>query len=223
VTTASSADIGGARWVLLATAVLAAAAMVGTTLAQDGSAGGDRRTTSRAASRPARRWPPRYRRALSPEQEAEMMAFTKKYMPELHKRFQQLAKEDPRQAARVRQQMYWLWRRVRRYPAGQIRDAAVARQRVNVEVYKAVRAYRQTTDAGEKAKLRKEVTGLLGRRFDYDQVVKEYDIKLLEKQLAELKAEVQRRRKSRGKVIADAVTRLLTPSTTSQPTGPRGR
>jgi len=222
VTTARHADIGGGRWVLLAAAVLAAAVTVGTTLAQDRSAGGAEQTTSRAASRPARRWTGRMRRALSPEQEAEMMAFTKKYMPELHKQFEQLAKQDPRKAARVRQQMYWLWRRVQRYPAGTVREAAVARQRINVDVYKVVRTYRQTADAGEKTKLRKELTSLLGRRFDYDQVVKEYDVKLLEKQLAELKAEVVRRRNSRREVITDAVTRLLTPPGTSHPTGPRG-
>jgi hypothetical protein len=221
VTTAKQADIGGARWALLAMAVLAAAMMIGTTLAQDKSpAGAPQATASTAASTPAPRWGARTRRAIPADQEAEMMAFTKQYMPELHKQFQQLEKDDPPRAARVHQQMYWLWRRVQRYPAGPVRDAAVARQRINVDVYKAARAYRQTADDGEKAKLRKELTELLGRRFDHDQVVKEYDITLLEKQLAELKADIERRRKNRTEVIADSVTRLLASLPTSHPGGP---
>lgn len=174
-----------------------------------------------AASRPARphRRPRGVRAELTDEQKAEIMAFAEECMPELYAQLQKLQKDDPRQARRLLGRLQWVWRRVQRYPAGEVRKAAVARRRLSVEIYKVRRAYGEATDKAQKAKLREQLTKLVGERFDYDQIVKEYDVKRLEKQLADLKAEIAERRRNRAKTIAAIMVRLLSPPTASRSPG----
>jgi hypothetical protein len=177
--------------------------------------------TAPAASRPTHpRWRPRASRGeLTDEQKAEIMAFAKEYMPELYAQLKKLEKDDPRQARRLLQQLYWVYRRVQRYPAGEVRKAAVARRRVSVEIYKVRKAYGETTDKAQKAKLREQLTKLVGERFDYDQIVKEYDVKRLEKQLADLKAEIAERGRNRARTITVLVEQLLNPPTADRSPG----
>jgi hypothetical protein len=180
--------------------------------------------TAAAASRPAR---PRWRSragwaAVTDEQKAEIMAFAKEYMPELHAQLVKLQKDDPRQARRLLGQLDRVRRRVQRYPAGEVRKAAIARRRLGVEIYKVRKAYGETADKAQKAKLREQLTKLVGERFDYDQIVKEYDVKRLEKQLADLKAEIAERRRNRSEAVAALVEQLLSPPTASRSPGGTG-
>lgn len=177
-----------------------------------------------AASRPVRpRRRPRGARAeLTDEEKAETMAFAREDMPELYAQLVKLQKDDPRQARRLLLRLYGVWRRVRRYPAGEVRKAAVARRRLGVEIYKVRKAYGEATDKAQKAKLREQLAKLVGERFDYDQIVKEYDVKRLEKQLADLKAQIAERRRNRAKAVAAIVERLLSPPTASRSPGRTG-
>jgi len=150
------------------------------------------------------------------------MAFAKEYMPELYAQLDKLQKDDPRQARRLLLQLQWVWRRVQRYPAGEVRKAAVARRQLSVEIYKVRKAHGEATDKAQKAKLREQLTKLVGERFDYDQIVKEYDVKRLEKQLADLKAEIAERRRNRAKTVAAIIERLLSPPTARRSPGRPG-
>jgi hypothetical protein len=150
------------------------------------------------------------------------MAFAKEYMPELYAQLETLQKDDPRQARRLLGRLHWVLLRVQRYPAGEVRRAAIARRRLSVEIYKTRRAFGEATDKAQKAKLREQLTELVGERFDYDQIVKEYDVKRLEKQLADLKAEIAERRRNRAKTIAAIMERLLSPPTASRSPGRTG-
>ena len=174
-----------------------------------------------AASRPARphRRPRGARAALTDQQTAEIMAFAKEDMPELYAQLVKLQTDDPRQARRLLQRLQRVWRRVQRYPVGEVRKAAVARRRLGVEIYKVRKAYGEATDKAQKAKLREQLTKLVGERFDYDQIVKEYDVKRLERQLADLKAEIAERRRNRTKAVAAIMERLLSPPTASRSPG----
>lgn len=177
-----------------------------------------------ATSRPVRprRRPRGARAALTDEQKAEIMAFAKEDMPELYAQLVKLQKDDPRQARRLLGRLQRVWRWIQRYPAGEVRKAAVARHLLGVEIYKVRRAHGEATDKAQKAKLREQLTKLVGERFDYDQIVKEYDVKRLEKQLADLKAEIAERRRNRAKTIAALVERLLRPPTASRSPGRPG-
>jgi hypothetical protein len=63
------------------------------------------------------------------------------------------------------------------------------------------------------------LTKLVGERFDYDQIVKEYDVKRLEKQLADLKAEIAERGRNRARTITVLVEQLLNPPTADRSPG----
>ncbi len=138
----------------------------------------------------------------------EVLAFAKKHLPEEYKRFETLRKENPRQARRAIRRLWWLYKRVRHLPP-EIQAAAVAKHRLNVAIFQTRRDFLRTEDASRKAELTKKLQTLLGKQFDNDQIVKEYRIKVLAQQLAELKAEVGRRKKDRSKIIAERLKRLL--------------
>ena len=69
----------------------------------------------------------------------------------------------------------------------------------------------------EKAEVTERLRKLLGEHFDRDQVVKEYRVKHLARQLAELKARLAERRKGRAALIEKRLTDLLKPPPASRP------
>ena len=140
----------------------------------------------------------------------EVMAFAKKRFPEEYERLEALRKENPHQFRRAIRRMWWLYRRVRHLPE-EIQAAAVAKHRLNIAIFQTRREFLQTDDQAKKAKLTKKLGSLLEKQFDNDQTVKEYMIKRLEQQLAELKAEIKQRKKDRKKILTERLERLLRP------------
>ena len=220
------------RLFVLALSLFLAAALMQSSFGQERSSpraapkAGEVSAKKAPVSQPATTRPVRPRRrfrfgweALTEKQKAEVMAFAKEDMPELYAQLEKLRKEEPRQARRLLRWVYLVWRRVRRYPAGEVRRAAVARRRLGIEIYKTRKAFLEATDKAQKAKLRTQLAKLVGERFDYDQIVKEYDVKRLEKQLADLKAEIAARRRNRAETIAGILERLLNPPTASTSAG----
>ena len=59
--------------------------------------------------------------------------------------------------------------------------------------------------------LKKQLLDLLGKQFDNDQTVKEYKVKRLARELAELKAEIEQRKKDREKIISKRLELLMKP------------
>lgn len=169
-------------------------------------------------SRPARdpHAPPR-RRPLTPEQAAEVMAFASKHMPELHQRLEKLRKDDLQRARPLMRRLRRLVVRIKPYPP-KVREAAIARHKVNVTIFETVRRIRQAEDPAETRQLTQRLRELVGRQFDYDQPVKEFEISLLKQQLAEARLEVERRRRDRERIIAERLKRLLSaPKASSRP------
>ena len=165
-----------------------------------------------AASPPGRSAPLR----ISPEHMRELTAFLAEYLPDSYERIQQLQKDNPRQARRHWHRVYRLWWRVRHYPAD-VRKAAVACYRLNRSIYQTVREIRQAEDPAEKARLTRGLRKLLGEHFDRDQVVKEHRVKFLARQLVELRAKVEQRRKNRPALIQERLTTLLRPPPATRP------
>lgn len=154
----------------------------------------------------------------------EVLAFAKKHFPEEYERIETLRKESPRQAKRVLRRLWWLYQRVRHLPP-EIQAAAVAKTRLNVAIFRTRRALLEAEDAAKKTELTKKLRSLLGEQFDNDQIVKEYRVKRLAQQLAELKAEIEQRKNDRQKIIADRLKRLTSskPAAMMQPYNSPGR
>jgi len=180
----------------------------------DGPASPARVPASRPASRrsPARRW------GFSERQKREVLAFTKEHMPEQHKRLVRLLEDDPRRAGWLLRRLYRLYVNVRRYPP-EVRRAAIARHQVRVAIYQAVRELRQADSESQRRAIKARLAELLGQQFDHEQVVRDYEVKRLAEQVADLAAEVRRRRANRAAVIEARLKRLLAarPRPASQP------
>lgn len=219
------AIISARRMLILLVTLATAAAMFRPGLGQPPPSADDPARPARGPVATSRSWGgPRtgFRRpAMTAEQKEKFGQFAEEYMPELYSQYQKLEKDDPRKAGRVFQRMYMTWRRMQMYPAGPVRNAAMARQRLAVEIYETVQAYRQAEDPAARSELRTRLSDLLGQRFDQDQVLKEYDLERLRKQLADLKAEIEQRRRQRAESIEETLRHLLDQSPTSRRSEPR--
>ncbi|KPK85802.1 MAG: hypothetical protein AMJ81_02600, partial [Phycisphaerae bacterium SM23_33] len=162
------------------------------------------------SSRPAAHPPSFAGRPLTPEQTAEVTAFTRQYMPELHRQLQKLQKDNPARATLLLRRVRPLVVRARRYPS-EVREAAIDRHKMNISIFAAVGEIRRTEDPAKKEKLIRGLRELVAKQFDYDQPVKEFETKLLKQQLAETKAEVERRRRDRQQIIAERLARFSAP------------
>jgi len=150
---------------------------------------------------------PRWAR-LSQKQIEQITIFAKKYLPEEYQQIELMQQEDPRRARIMLHRIWWLYRRVRQFPP-EIRKAAVERHRLNVAIIQTRRDFIKCTDNDEKEKLKAKLRNLLYKQFDYDQAVKEWRVKQLEKQIAGLKAQIERRKNEKDKIIAERLNRLL--------------
>jgi hypothetical protein len=217
------AIISARRMLILLVTLATAAAMFRPGLGQAQSGDGSSGPTKKAILTTRTRGGPRvafHRPAMTAEQKEEFRQFAEEHVPELYEQYQELEKDDPRQAGRLFQRIFMIWRRMQMYPAGPVRNAAMARQRLAVEIYKNVRAYREAEDPAARSELRTRLSELLGQRFDHDQVLKEYDVERLRKQLADLKAEIEQRRRQRAETIEDMLRHLLDRSPTSRRSDP---
>lgn len=145
-------------------------------------------------------------------QQADVRAFAKQYFPEAYEEVTRQLQDNPQRARPLLAMLTRAYNSVQRFPTGEVRDAAIGRQRANLAISRVIRELRQTENPGERDKRTTRLRELLAEQFDQDQVVKEYDIKRLSEQLASLKAEIEQRKTNRKAVIEEAVGRLLSTS-----------
>ena len=150
------------------------------------------------------------RRALPPEQLAEVMEFAKKYMPDLHEQLVKLQKDDPARARVLMRSVSRLYWEVRFYPENVLK-AAVERHRANIAIFQARREYGEASPGAERDRIVAKLRELLGTQFEQDVIVKKYEIERLEKHLAELKQRVDEYQRERDTIIKERLERLLAP------------
>jgi hypothetical protein len=208
------------RLAVLITTIVAAAVIVPTYLLAGNEPASDTSTRSVAGERK----PPHGHRSregkgrprlfgedrFTEDKVKEVMAFAKKHFPEEHERLEALRKENPRRFRRAVRRLWWLYKRVQHLPP-EIQAAAVAKHRLNIDIFRMHRQIIQTDNQAEKTKLKKQLRDLLGKQFDNDQAVKEYKVKRLAQELAKLKAEIEQRKKDRKKIISKRLEMLMKP------------
>jgi len=196
------------QWIRLGLVLLAAGGVLTVALAENTSEQDP--ATAPLASRPHK--PSAGKPEATKEAaEPEAMEWLKQYMPEMHKQITEAAAKDPQQGEAMLHKIQPFIAKTRLYPP-EVREAAIAYRRLNLAVYRMVREARNAGDARQKEKLTEGVRGLLNEQFEKDQVVREYEITRLERQLARLKEEVQQRANNRDKIIQDMLRRLLEPA-----------
>ena len=77
------------------------------------------------------------------------------------------------------------------------------------EILGLVEKGRKTQDAAEKARLRKQIQGLVARQFDLRQEARELEVERLRKQLTEVEQTIGRHKGLKEKVVEHRVTELL--------------
>ncbi len=156
--------------------------------------------------RRGRRW---RRRPLTDDEIQELLAFAKEHMPAgIHAQVVKMLKTDRRKAEPLLRYIKSIHDRVKKLPPD-VAKAFMASHEVNVALFKARREYHKTTDAAAKAAIVKSMRELLGRQIDSDLIVKAHAIKQLAQRVADLKAELGRRRKNREAIVDEELTKLL--------------
>ena len=180
-----------------------------------------RKPATRPSTSPtSRRAHPRGRgrdRRLTAGQLERMMAFTKAHAPKIHKHLVKLRQSDTPRARSLLYMVHGLIRPIRSMPP-RVRRAAIAVHEANVGLLRPARQARKSKDPAERKRLAASMRVVLVEQFKDRQIVREYDVKRLRKELADLRADVQKRSDDREKIIAERLARLTSPRRpTTQP------
>ncbi len=149
------------------------------------------------------------RKPITPEQEKQILEFTKEYMKHYHERLRKLLEENEQAYRRA---LSYLWPRVRRLWSmpPELRHAHLEERRLKVKIYQTAEAYLKATSPEEKEKQKQELQKLVARRFDVEQTILEHRLVELEDRLSRLKKQLAQRPEERNKIIEDRVKRSLT-------------
>lgn len=142
---------------------------------------------------------------LTEAEQTKLMNFAKKYMPSFHKRLVELKKNDPKRFARTLQ--YHLAPKMamlKKLPED-VRMAHTQHGELSIEIYKTAKAWKAAPEGKEKEALAAKLVTLTGQLVDAEQILHEHRLKMLEKQLEKLRAEVARRKAARAKIIAEKI------------------
>jgi len=178
-----------------------------------------RRRPMGSTTRPADRGRTPFRWRLSEQQKSDVLAFAKAHLPDEYARLQRLSRGDPAHATPAFARLYRLYLNVRRYPAD-VRDAAIDRHKVYREIYDTVHQLQRAGAPADKAPLLARLRTLLGRQFDREQVIREYEVKRLAQRVTDLATQLKRRKGERDKVIEQRLRKILQgpPKPSTRPT-----
>jgi Spy/CpxP family protein refolding chaperone len=181
-------------------------------------------TTEAADTRPAPLLHPgrhgHRRQALTEQQEQELLRALKDKKPSAYERLMRLKDRDPRGYRRLLSGSWFWYQRWKGLPK-EVQEAHVSLHGIRVRIWRTVRAFRETDDEKERARLRRQLRGLVSQRFDSEQVIRAHDIKSLEQRIERLKEALKGRLERREEVIEEEVSRLLSPSRRRPPPPPR--
>jgi len=139
-----------------------------------------------------------------PVSDAEVHQFLKRHMPHRSEELKQLERENQEV---YRHEMMMLSDQVRRYgelrqEAPDIADAFLKSHRIEHECHKLVERVHQTRDKAQRAKMLATLKTKLGEVFDLRLKEPELHIRNLEREIAEMKRLIEKRKASKEKIVA---------------------
>lgn len=130
------------------------------------------------------------RKPLTKDEEAELLKHLEKEKPDLHKQLKDLCKRDEDGYRRMLLRYWGVYDYLRKLPK-EIRIAVQTQEKARHEAYRLVKAIEQTKDAAYKARLKVKLREAVAAHFKAEQIVREYRlarlIKEIERTLAEIK------------------------------------
>jgi len=177
---------------------------------------------TQSTSRRGRRPPHTRRRRVTDRQFAEIMTFTRKYMPELAPRLEAIRKRDSRRSDQLLHAAYGFVRQMRAMPPN-VREAAVGVHRANVSLFRKAAEARAATGQADREPLVRSMRQLLAEQFQNEQTVREYEVTRLRGELSSLRAGIEQRVRDRQKIIAERLEQLTSPRRPATATAPARR
>jgi len=145
---------------------------------------------------------------LTEEQEEELLAAIKKWMPERHARLAALKESNPGRYAAYLAGV-WRWYQGFKQMPEDVQKATIARQNAQVRIGVLLERARETESEGERDRLRQQIAKQVAVMFDAEQVEREYRLSRLEQRIQDLRKELKHRSEQREKIIAQRVQQLL--------------
>jgi hypothetical protein len=148
---------------------------------------------------------------MSPEQVAELMDFTKKEFPKLHRRLVSVRETDPvmfrRMIRRVRGPVSEIVRIQHHDPkaARRLIDA----HRIEIDLTEFQSRYRAATSDAQREQLKSEMRELVAKRCELRLQRLKDEVTGLEKRLEDAKQEMAKREKDKDQIIDQELNRLL--------------
>ncbi len=161
--------------------------------------------------------------ALTEEQSEELLAFLKRHYKQRYDWLTKLKSSDP---AGYDRSLRWSWRLYQQFQGlpPEVQQASIRLVDSRVRIGKLVQKLREAKPEGTPA-LVEELRAAVGEQLDDEHVFNRYRLSMLEKRIADLRAELRRQVEQRDQVIDERLEHLLesTRKTSSAPKGDQPR
>jgi len=156
---------------------------------------------------------------LTGAQEAETLAFLKRRRPSYRERLIAIRSSDPSRYGEALRKMFFYMMRRRKMPEI-IRRSMDAEREAQVDIVAIWRRMHEAPSVTERAKLVKQLGGAISDHFEIEQNLRGYRLSELEKEITQLRGELDSQWKQRDQIIADRLQRWLkaaAPTASTQP------
>lgn len=155
-------------------------------------------------------------RALTEEQEAELLDALGSRFPHRREELLKLKEEKPDLYPHIMGRLWHWYQEWQRLP-DDAKEFAMLEQELNIQAIKLARAW-HNAEPEEQEAIEKKLREVLREKFDASQKVREVRLAAMQKQIEELRKENAERSEKRDEIIEEQLTRAL-----SDPHGSRGR
>lgn len=150
----------------------------------------------------------RRRRALSEQEQAEVLEFIKTYRPGYYEQLQSMRREHPRRYMRALQGIRRMQRRAKSMPP-EMRETMLAERDARMRIVLRIREIRQAQSESEKQQLTSQLRQDVSDHFDAEQQLREQRLAQLAEQLKRLGEELKTRGENREQIVAERVESWL--------------
>jgi len=145
---------------------------------------------------------------LTKEQETATLAFLKEHRAAYYDQMQDLKGRDPLRYGQAMRRMYKVMRNWEMMPKV-VQEASEVERQTQIRVMDVIRQMRQARTPQEREKLETALTQAVSDHFEAEQNLREFRLQDLDRQVKDLRIELQQQRQHREAIIAEQVSLWL--------------
>ncbi len=154
--------------------------------------------------------PPGPPKELTEEQEAEVIAFGKQYLPTKFEQIMEIKEEDPMQYKKILADSYPLMLHLKKLQNKDktMFDLIIQKEELDAQSIKLAREYNEAGDEATKSRIESELLDVVGRLFDVRQEEEKAKADKMEEELKKIREALAEKDKNRNAIIQNRIDEL---------------